>query len=65
MSITNGYFLAEDGEEIKIAFVAMVEPLQGNNGGSFYEVVLSGGAHFTVKESYFTRSDFIAAWKAV
>lgn len=64
LSTDGRFFTAEDGEIIKLSFVAMVEPHQGNNGGTFYEVVMSGGGHFTVKETYYSRASFLTAWKA-
>ena len=61
MSVLNGFFTGDDGEVIRLAFVAMVEPIQGSNGGQFYEVIVTGGSHFTVKEAYYSRASFLTA----
>ena len=62
MSVSNGFFTSADGEVVRMSAVVAVDPMQGNNGGSFYEVIITGGSHFTVKEAYFSRADFITAW---
>ena len=61
MSVSNGFFTGVDGEMLRLSSVTMVEPIQGNNGGSFYEVITISG-HISVKESYYSRADFIAEW---
>jgi hypothetical protein len=64
MSITNGFYTGDDGEVIRLSAVIMVEPMQGNNGGSHYQVIVSSGDHFSVRESYYSRANFITEWKA-
>ncbi len=63
MSVTNGFFTSEDGEVVRLSAVIMVEPMQGNNGGSYYEVIAYSG-HITVKDTYYSRANFLAAWQA-
>lgn len=65
MSIVSGFFTAEDDEVVKMSFVIAVEPLVGANGHSYYEVQLVGGQHLTIKESYYSRADFLSAWQAI
>ena len=61
MSVSNGFFTSADGEVVRMSAVVAVEPMQGNNGGSFYEVIITGGSHFTIKDTYYSRANFLAA----
>mgnify|MGYP001821208585 CR=1 FL=1 len=63
MSITSGYFTAQDGEIVKVSAVVSVGPLVGNNGGQYYNIHLYGGQHITIKEIYFPRDSFLTAWQ--
>ena len=58
------YFIDQDGEELILTAVVMVDPVTGNAGRESYTAYLTGGQHVTIKESFKTRASFIIDWKA-
>ena len=64
MSVNGDFFINDDGEELHLKAVIAVEPAIGINGHQRYTVIMSGAYHFSVKNSYYSRTDFITAWKA-